>query len=69
MMLFFPDPIPVVTPDGKDGYAIYVTNSGVFENDIFCVALCETGQLRHFNTSQLRIFANATINILKQQNT
>ena len=67
MMLQFNTPIPVITPDGKEAYAIYVTNSGTFENDVFCCAMCDGGQLLHLTTSQLRIHHNATFDIKKQQ--
>ena len=42
MMLEFKQPIPVVVEENKDGYAIYVTNSGMYENDVWCVVLCES---------------------------
>jgi len=58
--------IPVVTEDDKEGYAIYVESSGMFENDIWTIVLCESGIIRHFNTSQLRIHKNATFNIKEQ---
>lgn len=59
----FNKPIPVVTEDGKDGYAIYVESGGQFENDIFCVVLCEGGIIRHFLTNQILINKNATFEI------
>lgn len=58
-------PIPVVTEENKEGYAIYVDSSGMFENDIWCVVLCDGGVIRHYNTSQLRIHYNATFEIKK----
>jgi hypothetical protein len=58
----FNKPIPVVTPEG-DGYAIYVSDSGMLENDVWCVTLCKGGQLLHFNTRQLRVSQNATFGI------
>lgn len=64
-MLEFQNPIPVVVEDGKEGYAIYVTNSGPFENDIWCVVLCVTGIVRHYTTDQIKIYANATLGIKK----
>lgn len=68
-MLEFKQPIPVVIPEeGKEGYAIYVTNSGMFENDVWCVALCDSGIIRHYTTNQLRIYANATFSIKKEDN-
>jgi len=65
MMLEFRNPIPVVVEEHKDGYAIYVTNSGTFENDVWCVALCETGEVRHYTSNQIRMYANATFEIKK----
>lgn len=66
MMLEFSNPIPVVVEDGKEGYAIYVTNGGSFENDIWCVALCKGGVVRHYRSDQIRIYFNATLEIEKQ---
>jgi len=64
-MLEFNKPIPVITEDGKEGYAIYVESSGMFENDIWCVVLCDGGIIRHYNTSQLRMHYNVTFEIKK----
>ena len=66
-MLEFKKPIPVVVEGNKDGYAIYVTDSGMFENDIWCVVLCDGGIVRHYNSSQIRIFHNATFDIKKDE--
>lgn len=60
----FRQPIPVTTPLG-DGYAIYVTSNGMMENDEICVALCDGGQWRHFNTGQIRSYHNETYGITK----
>lgn len=68
MMLEFKKPIPVVVEDSKDGYAIYVTDSGMFENDIWCVVLSEGGVVRHYNTSQIKIFKNRTFEIKPTDN-
>jgi hypothetical protein len=62
MMLEFRSPIPVVTPLGN-GYAIYVTNSGTFENDIWCITLEQGGDVMHFRSDQLKIYKNATFDI------
>ena len=64
-MLEFKQPIPVVVEGHKDGYAIYVTNSGMYENDVWCVVLCESGTVRHYLTSQIKIYQNLTFNIKK----
>ena len=67
-MMEFKKPIPVVTENGENGYAIYVESSGLFENDIWCVVLCKGGIIRHFNTSQLKIYNNSTFQINKNEN-
>jgi hypothetical protein len=65
MLLEFKNPIPVVVEGDKDGYAIYVSDSGMLENDVWCVVLCDGGIVRHYTTDQIRIYANATFNINK----
>ncbi len=67
-MLEFQKPIPVVVENDKSGYAIYVTDSGPFENDIWCVVLCDGGIVRHYRSDQLRIYINATLSIVKSNN-
>ena len=62
-MLEFKKPIPVVVEDNKEGYAIYVANSGMFENDIWCVILCEGGIVRHYRSDQIKIHYNGTFKI------
>ncbi len=64
-MLEFKNPIPVSTPMG-DGYAIYVTNSGTFENDIWTVCLENGGKVLHFRSNHIRIYQNATFGIVKK---
>ena len=60
----FSRPMPVVTPVG-DGYAIYVESSGMFENDVWTVCLSEDGSIKHFQSSQLKMYQNATFEIKK----
>jgi len=57
-MLFFPDPIPVVTELGN-GMAIYACNSGTFANDVWTVVLNDQ-TVRHFRTDQLTVEKNGT---------
>jgi hypothetical protein len=64
-MLEFSKPIPVVVEGNKNGYALYVTNSGMLENDIWCVILCDGGMVRHYKSNQIKIFVNETFNIKK----
>jgi len=67
-MLEFRNPIPVVVENNKNGYAIYVTNGGSFENDIWCVVLCNGGEVKHYLSNQIKIYANATFDIKKVNN-
>lgn len=65
-MLEFKNPIPVVVNETIDGYAIYVTNGGTFENDLWCVVLCDGGAVRHYRSDQIKIHNNATFDLCKQ---
>ena len=56
--------LPVVTPLG-DGYAIYVTSGGTFENDIFTVVLEKGGDIKHFRSDQIKVHQNLTFDIKK----
>ena len=67
-MMEFKNPIPVIVEDGKEGYAIYVSDGGTFENDIWCVVLCEGGIVRHYRSDQIRIHHNATLDLTKNDN-
>jgi hypothetical protein len=62
---FPPTPIPVITPHGE-GYVIYIEPGGMFENDCWTVTICETGEIKHYNTSQLKIHKNGTYEIKNQ---
>ena len=64
----FNKPSPVVVEHDKTGYAIYVQSSGMFENDIWCVVHCDGGIVRHYNTSQIKVYQNLTFGIIKQTN-
>lgn len=61
----FKHPIPVITPLGE-GMAIYVTSGGVFEDDIWAVALMDGGQVRHFISSDIKVWQNGTYGIKKK---
>lgn len=65
-MMEFRNPIPVITPIG-DGMAIYVTSSGTFDDDCWAVALSDGGQVRHFISSDIKIWHNSTFGINKSQ--
>ncbi len=59
----FKKPIPVVVEDNKEGYALYVSDSGMLENDIWCVVHCDGGIVRHYRSDQIRIHKNETFDI------
>lgn len=61
----FDIPIPVIVEDNKKGYALYVSDSGVFENDVWTIVHCEGGIVRHYNTSQIKVEFNSTFGIEK----
>jgi hypothetical protein len=64
-MLEFKQPIPVIVEKDKVGYAIYVTDGGTFENDIWCIVLCDGGNVRHYRSDQIKIHSNATLDLTK----
>ena len=64
-MLEFSSPIPVIVEEIKQGYAIYVQSGGTFENDIWCVVLCDGGIVRHYRSDQIKINHNSTFGIKK----
>lgn len=59
----FAKPIPVVVENDKEGYALYVESSGMFENDVWCVVHCDGGIVRHYTSDQLRVHVNSTFGI------
>lgn len=65
-MLEFTKPIPVIVEDTKEGYAIYVTDGGMLENDLWCVVHCDGGIVRHYRSDQIKIHFNATFDIGKK---
>jgi hypothetical protein len=66
-MMEFKHPIPVMVEGDKEGYAIYVQNGGTFENDIWCVVLCNSGIIRHYRSDQIKIHQNSTFDIQKNK--
>lgn len=61
----FNKPIPVIVEGDKPGYALYVKDSGMLENDEWTIVLCESGIVRHYLTNQIKIHFNATYGISK----
>ena len=60
----FDIPVPVVTPAGS-AYILYVKSNGFLENDEFACVMQEDGSIKHFNSSQIKIWKNATYEIKK----
>ena len=66
-MLEFKNPLPVIVEGDKEGYAIYVTNGGTWENDIWCVVHCNGGIVRHYMSDQIKIHKNGTFGIKSKE--
>jgi hypothetical protein len=62
----FANPIPVIVENNKDGYALYVKDSGAFENDIWCIVHCNGGYVRHYRSDQIKIYKNSTLEITEK---
>lgn len=62
----FRRPLPVVVEGTREGYALYVESSGMWENDTWCIVLCDGGIVRHYTTSQIRVHLNATFGIRRE---
>lgn len=58
----FDTPIPVKTIHGE-GYVLYVESSGMFDNDVWTVCLCDGGKVKHYTTAQINVSKNSTFNI------
>lgn len=65
-MLEFKKPIPVIVKETeKEGYAIYVTSSGNYENDLWTIVLCKGGDIITVRVDQIKIHCNKTFGIEK----
>lgn len=49
----------VQTPHG-DGQALFILDYGPHENTIWIVALEKTGEIKHYNTTQIKLCWNNT---------
>jgi hypothetical protein len=56
------DPWEVETPHGR-GIVLYVTVYGAYANDLFCVANKEDGRIRHYQTDQISLTRNYTLQL------
>lgn len=61
-MILVKENIFVHTPLGE-GVIIYVTTQSPHSNDIFTVGLKESGEIRHFESTQITLVKNHTIGI------
>lgn len=50
-----------------EGFALYVESGGPHANDIWTVAHCETGVIRHYTTKQLKYPSNQTFNVISNE--
>lgn len=65
-MLLFDIPIPIVSPIGE-GYILYVKSNGYLEEDEFACVMQKDGSIKHFTSSQIKIWKNATYKIEKDE--
>jgi len=49
----------------QEAMALYVTNGKTWENDIWCIVLCEGGDIIHVRTDQVKMYNNKTFDITK----
>lgn len=65
-MLEFKNPIPVIIKEtGQEAMAIYVTQSGTWENDLWTIAMCDGGNIITVTTEQIKMYVNKTFEISK----
>lgn len=62
----FHSPIPVITEHGK-GFVWYVRDGGNWENDIFCIILCDGGLIKYYTSKQFTIEKNGTFEIINHE--
>lgn len=67
MLVFPPNPIPVVIEGLGNAWVVYVKENGMFEDDEVCVALMDSGQWRHVTTSMIKSWNNSTYGIQKKK--
>jgi hypothetical protein len=60
----FDIPVPVVTEIGN-AYLLYVKSNGFLEEDEFACVMQKDGSIKHFTSSQIKIWKNATYKIEK----
>jgi hypothetical protein len=61
-VVFPPDLLEVVTVHGE-GIVVYITITSIHTNDIWCIATKSDGQLRHYETKDVKLNSNYTFGI------
>lgn len=59
------EPIEVLTPLGR-GWAILVIDYGPHINSCWVVALSDDGQVKHFDSNDVKLWINHTLGIVKK---
>lgn len=59
-------PIPCTTPLG-DGYIWYISDGGIWENDVYTIVLLDGGSIKHFTSDQIKVWHNETFGIKKNE--
>lgn len=59
-------PIACTTSLG-DGYIWYITDGGMWENDIYTIVMSDGGDVKHFTSDQVKIWHNETFRIKKNE--
>jgi hypothetical protein len=62
MMIQLNPPVPVETPLGS-GWALVLIDYGPNFNTVWTVALINTGQIKHFDSNDIKLDKNYTFNI------
>jgi hypothetical protein len=66
MMLQLEPPIPMQTPHGE-GMAILVIDPGIHWNTVWCVALKDTLEIKHYESKDLKIGKNFTFGFVPKE--
>ena len=66
-MLEFKNPIPVIIKEtNQEAMAIYAVSGGTFENDLWTLVLCDSGDIITVRVDQISMYSNKTFDINKK---
>lgn len=65
MITFIPYPLEVIIETDKEGWLLYVQSGEQWNNDIWTVVHKGGGIVRHYQTKDVLVVANATFGIEK----